>query len=78
MSLTSRGFAVLAWARRELVFHQRRTVMASPFRAKKAIEELHNNPYYEKYSKKISAFQKFVVHFKFLFRCKCMSLVAVG
>jgi hypothetical protein len=35
--------------------------MSSPFRAEKVIEELKNNPYYEKYSKKISAFQRFVV-----------------
>jgi hypothetical protein len=36
--------------------------MSSLFRAEKIMEELKNNPYYEKYSKKISAFQKFVVH----------------
>jgi hypothetical protein len=35
---------------------------SSTFRAEKIIEELKNNPYYEKYSKKISAYQKFVVY----------------
>lgn len=35
--------------------------MSSTSRAEKAMEELRKNPYYEKYSKKISAFQKFVM-----------------
>jgi hypothetical protein len=35
---------------------------SSTFLAEKIMEELKNNPYYEKYSKKISAFQKFVAY----------------
>jgi len=35
--------------------------MSTSSRAEKVMEELQKNPYYEKYSKKISAFQKFVM-----------------
>ncbi|GFG28237.1 hypothetical protein Cfor_06741 [Coptotermes formosanus] len=53
--------------------------MSSTFREEKAMEELRKNPYYEKYSKKISAFQKFVVFYiTFKYRSECMSLKAVG
>jgi hypothetical protein len=52
-------FVGLSWKNYVLRFLQNRN-MCSTFRAEKAIEELRKNPYYEKYSKKISAFQKFV------------------
>lgn len=35
-----------------------RTIMATSVRAEKALEDMKNNPYFEKYSKKIAALQQ--------------------
>jgi hypothetical protein len=64
MAVSRRAFAVLGGDRRVLLFLQRRNIMSSTFRAEKALEKLQTNPYYEKYSKKIAEFQKFVIHLK--------------
>lgn len=61
MAHLKRLFVVLCSNKNVLHFPESRN-MSSLFRAEKIMEELKNNPYYEKYSKKISAFQKFVVH----------------
>ncbi|XP_069693044.1 ATP synthase mitochondrial F1 complex assembly factor 1 isoform X2 [Periplaneta americana] len=57
MALSSRRFYVLCNKSILFKFTQRRRIMASPFRKEKAIEELKNNPYYEKYAQKIATFQ---------------------
>ncbi|KDR09704.1 ATP synthase mitochondrial F1 complex assembly factor 1 [Zootermopsis nevadensis] len=56
MAVLSRGYAVVAW-NWGVLLQQRRNIMSSIFRAEKAIEDLQNNPYYEKYCRKITAFQ---------------------
>jgi hypothetical protein len=60
MAEISRLFVRLSWKTYALRFLQNRH-MSSTFRAENTMEELRKNPYYEKYSKKISAFQKFVM-----------------
>jgi hypothetical protein len=62
MAEISRLFAGVCWKKYALRFLQNRN-MSSTFREEKAIEELRKNPYYEKYSMKISAFQKFVIFY---------------
>lgn len=57
MAQFKRLFVVLCSNKNVLHFPQNRNMMSSTFRAEKIKEELKNNPYYEKYSKKISAFQ---------------------
>jgi hypothetical protein len=59
MAEISRLFVRLSWKNYALRFLQNRN-MSSTSRAEKVMEELQKNPYYEKYSKKISAYQKFV------------------
>lgn len=56
MAEISRVFVRLCWKNYALRFLQNRN-MSTTSRAEKAMEELRKNPYYEKYSKKISAFQ---------------------
>ena len=60
MAEISRLFVRLCWKNYALRFLQNRN-MSSASRAEKVMEELRKNPYYVKYSKKISAFQKFVM-----------------
>jgi hypothetical protein len=62
MAQLRRLIVVLCSSKNVLHLPQNRNMMSSTFRAEKVMEELKNNPYYEKYSKKISAFQKFVVY----------------
>lgn len=38
-----------------------RPIMTSPFRAEQAIEELKQNPFFDKYSQKIATLQRFVI-----------------
>jgi hypothetical protein len=61
MALFKTAFAVWCCNRNVIHIARNRNIMSSSFRAEKAMEELQNNPYYEKYSKKISKFQKFVI-----------------